>query len=237
MPAIREPAVPAPVAAAAEQLFAALSAARGRRIFHPQGIAFGGSLSAEVDVESVPLLARGATHPVVIRFSRALGTRRGAPDFLGLALRVRDDQDVLLASSSPRRLLRLLPLPARTFAGTTFSSLLPFDAGGRAVLVGAQVEHERTEDDDQLVELGRAAALAPVRVSLAVASLGGRWRRVAAVDVGRRLPDAEAAALAFDPWACGGGLVPRGRVNAVRAPAYRGSRSGRRAGEPRSLHS
>lgn len=221
----REPALPGSVAAATERLFASLSAARGRRIFHPQGITFGGSLSVEAEVAGVPLLERGATHAVVIRFSRALGTPRGRLDFLGFALRVAEKQDLLLASSTARPLLRYLPLPARTFSGTTFSSLLPFDAAGRVVLVGARVDHVRTGIADQLTELERAAALAPVRATLALAEVGCRWQRVARIDVGARLPDD--VAVTFDPWVCGDGLVPWGRINVLRAPAYRGSRRGR----------
>ncbi len=225
MATIREPALPGGVAAATEQLFAGLSAARGRRIFHPQGMTFGGRLSVEAEVAGVSLFERGATHAVVLRFSRALGTPRGRLDFLGLALRVAEKQDLLLASSAAGPLLRYLPVPARTFAGTTFSSLLPFDAAGRVVLVGARVDHVRTGTADQLAELEQAAVVAPLRATLALAEVGRRWRRVATIDVGDRLPDS--VAVAFDPWVCGGGFVPWGRINAVRAPAYRGSRRGR----------
>jgi hypothetical protein len=32
--------------------------------------------------------------------------------------------------------------------------------------------------------------------------------------------------LRFDPWQSGGGIVPTGLLNRLRAPAYRGSRAG-----------
>lgn len=228
MPTLREPAVPEAVASATERAFAALSSARRRRIFHPQGMSFRGRASVEAGVPGVPALEAGAAHAIVVRFSRALGTPRGRPDFLGVALRMADEQDLLLASSAAAPALRYLPLPARTFAGTTFSSLLPFDAGGRIMLVGARVQHVRAAADDQLAELEAAAALAPVAMTLALAEVGRAWRRVATIEVGERLPAADSAALTFDPWVCDGGLVPWGRVNALRAPAYRGSRRGRR---------
>jgi hypothetical protein len=228
VPTIQEPAVPEAVASATERAFAALSAARRRRIFHPQGMSFHGRASFEAGVPHVSVLEAGAVHPVLVRFSRALGTPRGRPDFLGVAVRIGDEQDLLLASSASAPVLRYLPLPARTFAETTFSSLLPVDAGGRVALVGARVHHVRAAADDQLAELEAAAAAAPVGLTLALAEVGRAWRRVATIEVGERLPDADSAALTFDPWICGGGLVPWGRVNALRAPAYRGSRRGRR---------
>jgi hypothetical protein len=49
---------------------------------------------------------------------------------------------------------------------------------------------------------------------------------VARIDVA---PGPTGAVIAFDPWNCGGGIVPAGAVNALRAPAYRGSRRGRAA--------
>jgi hypothetical protein len=208
-------------------VFAALSAARGRRIFHPQGITFDGRLRVEAFEPGASVLERGAVHDVIVRFSRALGTPRGRPDFLGLALRVADQQDLLLASSTATPLLRYVPLPAQTFAGTTFSSLLPFAIDRRICIAGARVHHVRADADDQLAEVAAAASRAPVAVTLALADVGRRWRRVAGVELGERMSDGDAATVAFDSWICEGGLVPRGRINALRTPAYRGSRRGR----------
>jgi len=225
---IREPE-PAPVgAAAAERAFEWLSAGRGSRIFHPQGIAFRGLVRVDGGVDGVPLLAAGSAHDAVVRFSRGLGLPRGWPEFLGLALRIGDEQDLLLASSSSSPLERMVPLPARSFFGTMLSSLLPFDAGGRVAFAGAVVHGTPTGDDDQLTELANSPA--PVTATLALAELGGRWRPFGTLEVGERLSDAEARALRFDAWRCAGGLVPHGWVNRLRGPAYRGSRRGRPSG-------
>jgi hypothetical protein len=215
-------------AGTAERAFAWLSAGRGSRIFHPQGTAYRGVVRVDDGVDGVPLLAADSSHDAVVRFSRGLGLPRGWPEFLGLALRVGDAQDLLLASSSPSPLARMVPLPARSFFGTTLSSLLPFDAGGRVVFAGAVVHGAPTGDDDQLTELANSPE--PVTGTLALAELGGRWHPVGTLEVGERLPDAEARALRFDPWRCDGGLVPHGWINALRGPAYRGSRRGRPSG-------
>jgi hypothetical protein len=226
-PNARLPEVPGPVASAVERLFARLSAARGSRIFHPQGIAYRATLHVESGLDGVPLLASGKSHDAVVRFSRGLGLPRGAREFLGLALRIGDEQDVLLASSSRAPLVRMVPLPVRSFFGATLSSLLPFDAGPRVVFVGARVDGAQTGERDQLDEL---AASRTVKVTFAAAELGGPWRPFGRLELDERLPDEAARALRFDAWRCAGGLVPHGRINAVRAPAYRGSRRGRPSG-------
>lgn len=219
--------LPERVASATERAFEALSAGRGRRIFHPDGIAFRAALRVEEDVPGVPLLQVGAVHDAIARFSRGLGLPRGRLDFPGLAVRVGDEQDILLASSSPLVGARFVPLPAGSFFGTTLTSLLPFRAGERVVLVAARVAGEPTWADDQLVELEQAVARGPVTSVLSLADPAGPWERFGVLEVGERLPDDEARALRFDAWRCEGGLVPWGRINKLRAPAYRGSRRGR----------
>jgi hypothetical protein len=215
------------IASVTERGFEALSAGRGRRIFHPDGIAFRATVQVDQDVPGVPLLEAGAVHDAIARFSRGLGLPRGYLDFPGLAVRIGEEQDLLLASSSPMVGARFVPLPARSFFGTTLSSLLPFHAGERVVLLAARVAGEPTGADDQLVELEQELARGPVTAVLSLADPAGSWERFGVLEVGERLPDDEAQALRFDPWRCAGGIVPWGRVNKLRAPAYRGSRRGR----------
>jgi len=174
--------MPGVVETITERTFETLSAGRGSRIFHPQGIAF----RATVRVDDEAPLPPGE-HDAVARLSRGLGLVRGWPEFLGLALRIGEHQDLLFASSRPSPLVRMAPLPARSFFGTTLSSLLPFDAGDRVVFVGALVHGAPTGDDDQLTELANAPG--PVTATLALAELGGRWRPFGTLEVGERLPD------------------------------------------------
>ena len=225
--AARLPEVPGPVAAAVEHIFARLSAARGSRIFHPQGIAYRATLHVESGLDGVGLLAPGTSHDTVVRFSRGLGLPRGAREFLGLALQIGDEQDVLLASSARAPLVRMIPLPVQSFFGATLTSLLPFDAGPRVVFVGAQANGAPTGERDQLDEL---AASGTVNVTFAAAELGGPWRPFGRLELDERLSEEAAQALRFDAWRCAGGLVPHGRINALRGPAYRGSRRGRPSG-------
>jgi hypothetical protein len=53
-----------------------------------------------------------------------------------------------------------------------------------------------------------------------VAPIGGRFRPVAELRIGRRLPP-DLDALRFNPWNTGGGLEPIGWLNEARDRAYK----------------
>jgi len=201
------------------ELFRRLSASRGRRIFHPRGAAYAARFTAVAGdgaaAAAAEIFSEGFAHDALVRLSRGLGLRPRLPDVFGLALRLPDvygpggHQDFLLASSGEgaagRRLLR------PTFGARTgmYSSLLPYEVGGRRLLVGARPAREAADVFDLLV--------APPR---------GRWRVTAQLTLDSRVEDAVARELRFDPWNSGGGLVPAGLVNRLRGAAYRGSRRG-----------
>jgi hypothetical protein len=82
-----------------ESLFAALSSARGTRIFHPEGSVH----CAEAHIfDCFPGLLHG-TFPADFRLSRAFGLPSELGDFYGLAVRLYGDRhgvaDLLFASS------------------------------------------------------------------------------------------------------------------------------------------
>jgi len=197
-------------------LFRWLSAARGRRIFHPRAAAYvarftaapGGGVDARI-------FSGGFEHDALVRLSRGLGLRRPLPDVFGLAFRLPNvygagrHQDFLLASSGDSAAARRLLRPTRGVRTGTYSSLLPYDAGGRRLLVGA-----------------RPAANAPDAFEILVATPSGAWRTAARLRLGSRLDTSAARALRFDPWNSGGGLLPAGLINRLRGPAYRGSQHG-----------
>lgn len=199
------------------ELFRRLSASRGRRIFHPSGAAYAACFSADAQGGSVTaeILVEGFEHVALVRLSRGLGLPRGFPDVFGLALRLPDvyglgqHQDFLLASSGEGAAGRRLLRPAFGARTGMYSSLLPYEVGGQRLLLGARPVPNSTNAFDLLV-----------------ASPRGPWRMAARLTLGGRLEDAVARVLRFDPWNCGGGLIPAGVVNRVRGAAYRGSRQG-----------
>ena len=234
-----EPRLDPRVRRATCRLFETLSAARGRRIFHPAGSAY------RARFERLPTPAPGGVtiledrfeHDAIVRFSRGLGVPRPLPDFLGLALRLPDaygggrHQDFLLATTGSRPLGNTVPLPAASFFGRAFSSLLPHRVGGKMRLVGAfALDPElATGELEPLAELEEAAAATKVRFVVALAGATKSWRPVALLTVGEPVSPDEAAALRFNPWNTGGRIEPAWAVNRLRDPAYRGSQRGRAA--------
>jgi hypothetical protein len=189
---------------------AALAAARRGKAVHPHGVV----LRATLHVPGAPeaparaeLLSRPGEHEAVVRLSRSIGLPRLLPDLLGLSLRVLDaygpgrHQDVLMVTSVDLPVLHHLFLPAAHPQDRPYSTALPYRAGDEEFLLGA------LPGPDEL------------RFQLAVAPLDGRFRPVAEIRLGERLPDT-ADALRFNPWNTGGGLEPAGLLNRWRRRAY-----------------
>jgi hypothetical protein len=232
-----EPDTPRPLARAAGALFGAISALRGSRGFHPEGVVFEASVDvprASPHVRGVPSLEGGASHPAVVRFSRAIGLPSRMPDVLGCAIRLVDvhgperHQDFLLVTSLDAPVAHHLLVPAPSFFSLTYSSLLPYRLGPDLRLVGAiprsrPVERPGATD---LAELVDAAARGPVRLDLAVSAPMGRWTPVAEIVLGERLEVEEGERVRFNPWNTGGGIRPTGPLMGVRAGAYVGSQAG-----------
>ena len=208
-------------------LFERLSRLRGKRIFHPFGAGFAATLEpvgAALPFVREPVEAK-------VRLSRALGLPEWLPDPCGLALRVPDasgpgrHQDLLLVSSALAPVARHLPLPSRHFLDRPYSTLLPYRLDGELLLLAARGRVSGGEAVN-LADLRRREA-GGLDFELLVASLGGEWRPVARLALGKRLPVEETERLDFDPTNTGGGLELAGLINHLRGPSYRGSQDGR----------
>lgn len=220
-----------------ERLFGALSGLRGQRIFHPHGVGFFARLRPRPGLATgVELFDSGLERPAVVRLSRSFGLPEALPDPCGLAFRVLDaygdgrHQDLLLVSAGRRPFVRHLPSPAWGFAGTWYSSLLPYRTAGGPVLIGGRATHG-SEPRLGLAELVRRD-VAGLSFELALASARGPWLAVADLALGRRLEPEASEALRLDPAHTGGGLEPWGWLGRVRPAAYRGSQHGRGAVDP-----
>ncbi len=211
-------------------LLAALSALRRGKVVHPHGAVYDAELVVPNHggaLGETELLGSEGRRPALVRFSRSLGLPRPLPDLLGMSVRVPDaygagrHQDFLMVTSVDVPVANRGFVPASDVQQRVYSSSLPYRAGGQRLLVGAvpRPESPRGEGDDELERLAAAAATGALAFDLAVAARWGRFRPVAELRVGRRLPP-EADALAFNPWNSGGGLEPTGLLNRLRDYAY-----------------
>jgi len=235
-------AAAAPAAAAG---FYALAALRRGRSLHPTGFGYQGQLVVGDDGPGrpgVPLLRPGASYSALLRFSRGAGLPEPLADALGVAVKLPDahgrgaDQDLLLTSSADRPLLRRLPFPARSFVRGTFSTALPYDLGGKRVvllLVPVRTGSGRSpggvaRGGGALAEL-RAAAADALGFELRTAGTLGPSQPLATLFVGQPLSAEQTQALRFNPWTTGPGIHPSGWLNLLRDTAYRASQRGRRS--------
>lgn len=211
-------------------VLAGLAAARGGKAVHPAGVVYGATLvvdGASDAPRAAELLATPAEHPALMRFSRSLGVPRPIPDLLGVSLRVPDvygpggHQDFMLVSSIDRAVLHHVFVPATDTQQHPYSSSLPYRAGDETFIVGVVPDAgaPRPPGDDEFDRLARAAATGRLTFGLAVASIGGRFRRVGTLHVHDRLPQS-IDALRFNPFNSGGGMAPSGVLNRLRDYAY-----------------
>lgn len=200
---------------AAAGLFGALSAARGKRVFHPVGSAYEAIVTFDGHGPA-ELFRRTEPQRAVVRLSRGVGLPESWPDILGLAVKVTDaygpgrDQDFLFATSGTGKATRHLLVPARATTARAYSSILLFHVGDETVVVGAL-----PEGDD------------PPVFRLAIAGSGGEWRPVGRVEAGAALPDEVSRELRFNPAHTGADIAAVGPLNRLRHSAYRGSQEAR----------
>jgi len=224
--------------------FYTLAALRRRRSLHPTGVGYQGRLRVPDERPprpGVPLFQAGATHPVLVRFSRGAGLPEPLPDALGVAIKLPDahgpgvDQDLLLTSSTDRPLLRRLLFPARSFVRGAFSTALPYDLGSERVvllLVPAPINGGRSAGGGGRRPVGglaelRAVAANGLEFELRTAKSFGRSQPLATVTVDAPLPADQTEGLRFNPWTTGPGIHPSGWLNLLRDAAYRASQRGR----------
>jgi len=125
-------------------------------------------------------------------------------------------------------------VPRRDYGRAFYSSLLPYRAGGRRVFLGARpVPAGKTAPADPN-RLRAAVTAAPITFELLLAEARAPWRRVGTLVTGAVQDEGADRELCFDvvenslPR-----LHPAGRLQALRGPAYRGSRRGRRTRQRR----
>ena len=222
-------AVVVPIAErAAAGLFGTLARAFGTRPLHPAGAGFEATFTPVAGaLPTVPLLRDPAPRRAYVRFSRGFGLPEPLPEDLPLAVEVVDvdgrggDQDLLMTATGERPLLRHAFAVGRSHLERCYSSVFLFDVGGERMVLGAAPgTAARAGHEDDFAELEALAAAGDLTLDFRVATPLGPWRRVARIDVGRRLDADEERDLRFNTDHAAGGIAPVGAINAVRGAAY-----------------
>jgi hypothetical protein len=207
------------MAAVVARVFQVVAALRAAPAFHPVGVLYEG----RVEVHGPGPLPDGEVE-CLVRLSKGIGTPRGFPDLLGIAVRLRHEPPVdVLCSTSPGSAgwRRFVLRPARRWAGATLTSLMPWQsAAGERLQAIVEVPDLRLDSPEPDVLVDRM----PVRLVLRVVGRHGE-SQAATIVVERR---SEEGRPAFDPVLhppAGWRLVP-GFVARLRARSYAGSREG-----------
>jgi hypothetical protein len=206
--------VPTVVGAATALAFWGAGHIRGQKAFHPKGDLYEAELTILPDptLPSILLLREEGTHRAIVRLSRGAGLPSVLPDFPGLAIKLPDhwgpgaDQDFLLVSSGPGAIGRRVLMPAPSEIAPQYSSITPYKTRETRVWFGAE-------------------PTAPERFAFRAAFDSGGWKAVGSLILGDRVESGDE--VDFDIWNTHRDLVPAGVVNALRKPAYAGSREGR----------
>jgi hypothetical protein len=203
---------------------------RHRRLLHPDGRSFTGTLEIWGLDEPLgaPLIDRPGAHPVTVRISKGAGTGPGRADVLGLAVRVAEPGtgerfDLLLSTVGAGRLLRHVPMPRRSF-DTVYGTVVAFrTAAGHKVLLSAMPDPGGTALGHSLESVVATAARPGGARLLLAASVGSAVPLpFGRVTLEQPLPASVDAALAFDPVGnTTPGLHPSGFLHASRGIAYR----------------
>lgn len=208
-------------------LFGGLAGLFRGRPLHPAGVAFAATLRVEEATDpALDLFAAPGEYDAAVRFSRGFGLPEPLPEILSLAVKVRDaygpgaDQDFLLTASGERPVLRHAFAWGRSHLEQTYSTVIPFSAGGTPVVFGAVPRTPGLSRTGDLEELDRRAQQGDLALDLRVATLRGPWRTLARVDVGARMDADEEQRLTFNSDTTGGGIAASGFVNRLRAAAY-----------------
>lgn len=198
-------AAAAPLSGISAAVFAGLSAGRRKRIFHPRGVTFEGTVTFH---QGNPLPFQGAERALV-RFSKAAGFPQGAPDLFGLAIKLPGaGQDLLLVTAGEDAVTRHLLVPATGFFRRAYSTVLPYEWGGELIILGARPDpplvHASGQEMDDLPGL---VAVGRLRFDLTWGRAGTRDVETFASLVVDRPHDGD---VAFNPFNSHPSLKPAG---------------------------
>lgn len=215
-------AAAAPLSGLSAAVFAGLSAARRKRVFHPRGVAFEGTLTFH-DGNPLPF---GGAEPALVRMSRAAGLPQRVPDLFGLAVKLPGlGQDLLLVTSGESAVTRHLLIPTAGFFRRPYSTVLPYELDRRLIVLGARPDpllvHLSRQDED---DLGPLVGAGRMRFDLTWGGAGTSEVETFASLVVDCPHDGD---VVFNPFNSHPALKPAGGLNRLRRESYERSQRAR----------
>ncbi|MDP9793071.1 hypothetical protein J2S43_001583 [Catenuloplanes nepalensis] len=198
-----------------DDIFGGLARLRGGKPIHKIGRVYDARLIRRGGGDfGVPWLDEPGEDHGTARTSRGAGLPRPLPDVLGLAFGFTGPDgarhDLLLSTGGTGRLTRHLLLPRRRPEAVSYTTIVPYAAGGLRVTLTARPRPVR-----------RGGPL----FLLSAARTGGRAHEIGLLALSAPRDDEP---IAFDPVLHPlPGLTLPGPIAALRATAYRGGRAGR----------
>jgi hypothetical protein len=197
---------------------------RRGRPFHPSGLIF----DAHLRLDGAPnrwgaaFLDQRMDLRGVARLSRSIGVPAPLPDILGVAFRFQHDDataDLLLATTGRTTLGRRLLRPTTQWTGL-YTSLFPYQADGRRLLLGALL-HSPTPLPAALDAVAQAVESGPILLELLVAAPSGPWQLFGQVELTPPAMTDRDRPMRFNPLQHPiPALHPAGWVSEVRSAAY-----------------
>lgn len=186
---------------------------RGGRPIHPKGVIYDATISRHGirPPTGTDWLDRPGEDRGLVRLSRSAGLPESMPDVHGMALTFTGAHgercDVLLSTTGRSVPARFVLAPRRDPWTAFYSSLLPYTASGKPILLAAvQVEDGKADDDTRVFEL-------------LAAELTGPWRPFGLLEL-HEPADAAAEPHRFDPRHVPPGLQWPSALMRIREPAY-----------------
>jgi hypothetical protein len=211
------------ITATSASVFAALSAVRRKRFFHPEGVTYVGTVRFTPTSLGLPFHGEAQAH---VRLSKGAGTPGSFPDVLGLAIKFPElGQDLLLATSGDNVVTRHLLLPASGFFSQPYSSVLPYELANRLVVFGAHATVDpRGHNPKDAAEIAAEVRQGTMRFELTVSAVGESGSETFGSLVLERVLPGD---ISFNPWNCRPPLRPAGPLNRLRLDTYKASQAAR----------
>lgn len=206
------------------RIFRTLSRLRGKRIFHPVGSSYNGTIALNSDAREVFGKDLPKQIDVVLRVSRAFHIPVVKSDFYGIAIRLQlkdEHQDLLFASAGSGPVSKYFFKPSVNLLCKTFSMDLPYKIRNKRYIFWLIL------DKEVLLKNDKTELPLDTEFSLQASKLIGRRRELGRIKLGKQLAAATNERIRYNPWNTLDNIRPAGIVNKIRKQAYVQSQLGR----------